>query len=61
MVLVIKNLPANAADIRDTGSVPTLGRSPGGGHGYPLQCSCLDNTMDRRAWRTLALQRVGHD
>ena len=56
MVLVIKNLPANAADIRDTGSIPTLGRSPGGG-----QYSCLDNTMDRRAWRTLALQRVGHD
>ena len=48
MVLVVKNLPANAGDIRDEGSVP--GRSPGGGHGNPLQYSCLENPMDRRAW-----------
>ena len=36
MVLVVKNLPANAGDIRDTGSIPGLGRCPGGGHGNPL-------------------------
>ena len=52
VVLVVKNLPANAGDIRDVGSVPGLGRSPGGGHGYPLQYSCLENPMDRRAWWT---------
>ena len=50
VVLVIKNLPANAGDIRDTGSVPELGRSPGEGHGNPLQYSCLENPMDRGAW-----------
>ena len=48
VVLVVKNLPANAWDIRDEGSIP--GRSPGGGHGNPLQYSCLENPMDRRAW-----------
>ena len=50
MVLVVKNPPANAGDIRDTGSVPGLGRSPGGGHGNPLQYFYLENSMDRRAW-----------
>jgi len=50
-VLVVKNLPANAGDIRDTGSILGLGRSPGGGHGNPLQYSCLENCMDRRAWQ----------
>ena len=49
MVLVVKNLPANAGDKRDTGSIPGLGRSPEGGHGNPLQCSCLENPMDRGA------------
>ena len=44
-------MPANAGDIRDTGSIPGLGRSPGGGHGSPLQCSHLENPMDRGAWR----------
>ena len=39
--LLIKNLPANAGDLRDAGSIPGLGRSPGGGHGNPLQYSCL--------------------
>ena len=48
---MIKNPPANAGDIRDTGSVPELGRSPGGGHGNPLQCPCLENPTDRGAWR----------
>ena len=42
--------PASAGDIRDTGSIPGSGRSPGGGHGNPLQYSCLDNFMDRGAW-----------
>ena len=49
--LVVKNLPANAGDIRDIGSIPGLGRSPGGGHGNPPQYSCLENPMDRGAWR----------
>ena len=47
---MVKNLPANAGDIRDAGSIPGLGRSPGGGHGNPLQYSCLKNPMDRGAW-----------
>ena len=49
VALVIKNLPANAGDVRDVGSIPGLGRSPAGGHGNPLQYSCLKNPMDRRA------------
>ena len=51
VVLVVKNLPANAGDIRDVGLTPGSGRSPGGGHGNPLQYSCLENRMDRGAWR----------
>jgi len=47
---VVKNLPANAEDIRDVGLIPGLGRSPGGGHDNPLQYSCLENPMDRGAW-----------
>ena len=43
VVLVVKNLSANTGDMRDTGLIPGLGRSPGGGHGNPLQCSCLEN------------------
>ena len=50
MALVVKNLSANAGDIKDTGSVPGLGRSPGGEHGTPLQYFCLENPMDREAW-----------
>ena len=50
MVLVAKNPPANAGDIRDADLIPGSGRSPGGGHGNPLQCSCLENPMDRGAW-----------
>ena len=45
---VVKNQPANAGDTRDWGLIP--GRSPGGRHGNPLQCSCLENHMDRGAW-----------
>ena len=48
---MVKNPPANIGDIRDMGLIPGLGRSPGGGHGNTLQCSCLENTMDRGAWR----------
>ena len=48
---MVKNPPANAGDTRDSGSIPGLGRSPGGGHGNPLQYSCLENPMDRGAWR----------
>ena len=48
---VIKNLPANALDVKDASSIPGLGRSPRGGHGNPLQYSCLENSMDREAWR----------
>ena len=47
---MVKNLPANAGDTRDTGSIPGLGRSPGGGNDNPLQHSCLGNPMDRGAW-----------
>ena len=50
MAQVVKNPPANAADVRDTDSIPGSERSPGGGHGNPLQYSCLENPMDRGAW-----------
>ena len=49
--MALKNPPANAEDIRDVGSIPGLGRFPGGGHGNPLLYSCLENPMDRGAWR----------
>ena len=48
---VVKNLPANVGDLRHAGSIPGSGRSSGGGHGNPLQYSCLENPMDRGAWR----------
>ena len=47
---MVKNPPANAGDLRDEGSIPGSGRSPGGGLGNPLQHSCLENPMDRGAW-----------
>ena len=50
-MLVEKNLPANTGNPRDTGSILGSGRSPGGGNGNPLQYSCLENPMDRGAWR----------
>ena len=50
VALVLKNLPANAGDVRDTGLIPGWGRSPRGGNGTPLQNSCLENPMDRGAW-----------
>ena len=48
---MVKNLPANAGDVRDLGSIPGSGRSSGGGHGNPLQYTCLENPRDRGAWR----------
>ena len=47
---MVKNLPANADDVRDRSSVPESGRSPGGGNGNTLQYSCLENPIDRGAW-----------
>ena len=52
VVLVVKNPPVNAGNIRDVGSIPGSGRFPGGEHGNLLQYSCLENPMDRGAWRT---------
>ena len=51
MALAVKNLPANAGDIRDMGLIPGLRRFPGGGNSNPLQYSCLENPMDRGAWQ----------
>ena len=51
MVLVVKNLPVTAGDVRGAGSIPGLGRSPGGGHGNPLQYACLENPLDRGVWQ----------
>ena len=48
VTLLIENLPANAEEVRDMGSIPGAGRSPGGGHGKPLHYSCLENPMDGR-------------
>ena len=50
VALVVKNLPANAGDIREAGSIPGLGRSPAGGNGNLFQYSSLENSMDRGAW-----------
>ena len=47
MALVVRNPPANAGDLRDSGSIPELGRSPGRGNGNPLQYTCLENPMAR--------------
>ena len=61
-MLVVKNPLANAGDIRDVGLIPGLGRPPGGGHGNPLQYSCLENPMDRGTLRAAVhgVARVGH-
>ena len=53
VVLVVKNLPASAGDIKDLGSIPVWGRSPGGGRGNPLQYSCLKDPMDGGAWQSM--------
>ena len=63
MILVVRNPPANAGDVRDIGSVPGWRRSLGGGHGNPLQYSCLENLTDRGAWwattHRVAKSRIG--
>ena len=51
VVLVVKNPPPNAGDVRDMGLIPGLGKSPGRGYGNPLQYFCLENPMDRGAWQ----------
>ena len=63
VALVVKNPPTNAGGIRDTGSIPGWGRSPGGRHSNPLQQSSLENPIDRRAWwaAVIGTRRVGHD
>ena len=53
VVLVLKNPPVNAGDVRDSGLIPGLGRSPGGRHGNQLQYSCLESLMDREAWKAI--------
>ena len=60
---MVKNLPANAGEVRDTGSVPGLGRSSGGGHDHPFQYSCLENPMDEEPGgvQSMVSQRVGHN
>ena len=50
---MVKNPRANAGDARDMDLIPGLGRYPGGGHGNPLQYSCLENSMDRGAWQAI--------
>ena len=59
---MVKNLPADERDTRDASSIPGSGRSPREGNGNPLHYSCLENLMDRGAWRVQStrLQRVGH-
>ena len=52
--LMVKNLPANAGEMKDMGSIPGLGRFPGGGHDNPLQYSCLENPTDRGPWQATA-------
>ena len=58
-----KDLPAKAGDAGDMGSIPGLGRPPRGGNGNPLQYSCLENPVDREAWRATAhgVKRIGHN
>ena len=62
--VVVKNLPANAEDVKDIqGLIPGSGRSPGEEHRDPLQYACLENPMDRGAWQTLVhgVYRLGHN
>ena len=63
MALVVKNPPANAGDIRDMVLVSRLGRSPGGGHGNPVQYSCLENPMDTGVWQATvhSVAKIGQD
>ena len=63
MVLAVKNLPANAGDLRDTGLIPVSERSPGVGHGNPLQYSYLENPTTEKPGgiQSIGSQRIGHD
>ena len=63
MVLVVKNAPANAGEVRDVGLIPGSRRCYGGGHGNPFQYHCLKNLMDRGAWQAAVhgSHRVGND
>ena len=63
MALMVKNPSANVGDIRDAGSIPGSGRSPGEGHGNPFHYSWLENPMDRGAWQAIVhgFAKVGHD
>ena len=63
VVVGVKNLSANAGNVRDAGSIPGPGRSPGGGHGHPLQYSCLENptTEEPGGLQYIRSPRVGHD
>ena len=61
VALVVKNLPASAGDLRDVGSIPVSGTSPGGEHDDPLWSSRLENPMERSGRLSIVLHRVGHD
>ena len=63
VALVVKNLPANAGEVKDTDLIPGSGRSPGEGHGNPRQYSCLKNPMDRQNLTDYSpwVRRVGHN
>ena len=56
VALMVKKLLASAGIVRQAGSVPELGRFPEGGHGNPLQYSCLENPLDRGAWQATVYQ-----
>ena len=60
---MVENPPVNAGDLRDAGSIPGSGRSPGEGKGNPLRYSCLGNLRDGGAWQATVhrVTRVGHD
>ena len=60
---MVKNSSTNAGDLSESGSIPGSGRSPGGGHGNPLQYSCLENSMDEGGWWAIVhrSQRMGHN
>ena len=60
VALVVKNPPVNARDVRNAGSIPGSGRSPGGGHGSLLQYSCLENPIDKGAWWAHGISEMGH-
>ena len=63
VALVVQNPLVNVEDIRDVGSISGSGRSPGEGHGNPIQYFCLENPMDKGAWQAAVhgFYRVGHD